>query len=156
MKAIFRCVFALMLTLFSLTFAFAQEEHGTKDEAVSLVKKAIDYYKKNGPDKTYAAINNQDPNFKVKDLYLFAAPLKPTSPLFAHGANIKLVGKDLSQLKDADGNQISKMMADVAQSKDGKGWVDYKWPNPVSKQIEQKTTYVERVDDIYFACGVYK
>jgi signal transduction histidine kinase len=147
---------AMTFAIFPLSSAFAQEEHGTKDEAVALVKKAIDYYKKNGADKTYAAINNQDPNFKIKDLYLFAAPLKPTSPLLAHGANVKMVGKDLSQLKDADGNYIARMISEVAQSKDGKGWIDYKWPNPISKQIEQKTTYIERVDDIYFACGVYK
>ncbi len=156
MKALISGVLALTLAIFSFSPAFAQEEHGTKEEAVSLVKKAIDYYKKNGGDKTYAAINNQDPNFKIKDLYLFAAPLKPTSPLLAHGANIKMVGKDLSQLKDADGNFIARMMSEVAQSKDGKGWIEYKWPNPVSKQIEQKTTYIERIDDIYFACGVYK
>jgi len=134
----------------------AAEEHGTSQEAVALVKKAIDFYKKNGAEKTYQAINKQDPAFKTKDLYLFASPLKQGAPLAAHGANPKMVGKDLSQLKDADGNYFAQKMIDLAQSKEGKGWVDYKWPNPVSGQIEPKSTYVERVDDIYFACGIYK
>lgn len=156
MKALFCSLFAATLLMFSISPAGAQEDHGTKQEATTLVKKAIDYYKKNGADKTFAAINAQDPEFKTKDLYLFASTLKPGAPLAAHGANPKLVGKDLSQLKDADGNFITRRMLEVAQSKDGKGWVDYKWPNPVSKEIEQKTTYVERVDDVYFACGVYK
>ena len=111
--------------------------------------------KKNGKEKTYAMINDQNPEFKIQDLYLFSGELK-AGPLAAHGANRKMVGKDMSMLKDADGNSIAQKILDVANSKDGKGWADYKWPDPVTKEIEQKSTYVERVDDIYFACGIYK
>ncbi|HEX7642088.1 MAG TPA: cache domain-containing protein [Burkholderiaceae bacterium] len=139
-------------------FVFTQvhaAEHGTAQEAVALVHKAIDYYKKNGKEKTYAMINDENPEFKVKDLYVFSSDLK-AGPLGAHGANRKMVGKDMSMLKDADGNSITQKILDVANSKEGKGWADYKWPNPVTKEIEQKSTYVERVDDLYFACGIYK
>ncbi len=146
---------ALTFTLFAAPLQ-AAEEHGTSQEAVALVKKAIDFYKKNGPDKTFDLINKQDPMFKMKDLYLIASPIKLGAPLAAHGANPKLLGKDLSQLKDADGVYFTKKLVEMAQSKEGKGWVDYKWPNPVSGQVEQKSTYVERVDDIYFGCGIYK
>jgi signal transduction histidine kinase len=134
----------------------AAEEHGTSQEAIALVKKAIDFYKKNGAEKTFDLINKQDPMFKTKDLYLIAQPLKQGAPLAAHGSNPKLLGKDLSQLKDADGVNFTQKLLDTAQSKEGKGWVDYKWPNPVSGHVEQKSTYVERVDDLYFGCGIYK
>jgi len=156
MKFLINCLFVTILAMFVATPALAADEHGTSQEAISLVKKTIDYYKKNGGEKTYAAINSQSSEFKFKDLYVFAAPIKSGGVLSAHGANPKLVGKDLSELKDADGNFITKRMVEVAQSKEGKGWVDYKWPNPVTKEIQQKSTYVERVDDIYFACGIYK
>jgi signal transduction histidine kinase len=59
-------------------------------------------------------------------------------------------------MRDGDGVFFVKKISEVAASKAGKGWVDYKWPNPITKELEQKSTYVERVDDVYFACGIYK
>lgn len=131
-------------------------ERGTAEEAVALVKKTIAYYKANGKEKTFAAINEQNPELRNKDLYIFGSKAQEGQPLAAHGANPKMVGKDMGMLKDADGNPFAKKIIDIALSKEGKGWVDYKWPNPVTKAIEPKSTYVERVDDVYFACGIYK
>lgn len=135
--------------------AFASDK-GTAEEATALVKKVIAYYKANGKEKTFAAINSQNPEFKYKDLYVFGSIAKEGSLLAAHGANPRMVGKDMGELKDADGNPFAKKIVDIALSKEGKGWVDYKWPNPVTKAIELKSTYVERVDDVYFAVGIYK
>jgi cytochrome c len=135
--------------------AYAAAEKGSADEATALVKKVIAYYKANGADKTFAAINAQNPDFKNKDLYIFGGWAKDGQPLLSHGANPKMIGKEMSALKDADGKPFAKEIVEVAQ-KQGKGWVDYKWPNPVTKTIEAKSTYVEKVDDYYFACGIYK
>lgn len=38
----------------------------------------------------------------------------------------------------------------------GKGNADYKWPNPVSKEIQPKTVYFEKADDMVFSSGYYK
>ena len=38
----------------------------------------------------------------------------------------------------------------------GKGWQNYKWTNPQTKKIEDKTAYIEKVDDMIFGCGAYK
>jgi len=131
-------------------------ERGTAQDATDLVKKVIAYYKANGKDKTFAAINAQNPDFKYKDLYVFGSVAKEGQPLGAHGANARMVGKDMGELKDADGFAFAKKIIEIATSKEGKGWVDYKWPNPVTKAIEPKSTYVERVEDVYFAVGIYK
>ena len=37
-----------------------------------------------------------------------------------------------------------------------KGLVDYTYLNPMSKQEEPKTTYIQRVDDLIICCGAYK
>lgn len=76
--------------------------------------------------------------------------------MLAHGVNPKLIGKNLDDMKDVDGVYFARKFRDVAASKEGKGWVDYKWPNAQSGQMEAKRSYVERVDDLYFACGIYK
>ena len=128
-------------------------EKGSKDEAVALTKKAIAFYKANGKDKAYAEISNNSGQFVDRDLYVYV--VDTTGHVRAHGTNPKLIDKDLSQLKDADGkNFISELMANVKANKSG--WVDYKWTNPTNKQIESKTTYIEPVGDLGFAVGVYK
>jgi signal transduction histidine kinase len=145
----------LFAAAFVATVPAIGAEKGTADDAVALVKKVIAYYKTNGKEKTFAAINSQSPDFRYKDLYVFGNGTNH-GPLMAHGTNPRMVGKDLTDAKDADGVPFVKKIIEIANSKEGKGWVDYKWPNPMTKAIEQKTTYVERVDDVYFAVGVYK
>jgi cytochrome c len=73
----------------------------------------------------------------------------------AHGGNPKFVGRNMIDLKDVNGKPFIKEMADVVKAK-GKGRVDYKWLNPLSKEIDAKSTYVEKVGDLVLGCGIYK
>ena len=132
-------------------------DRGTADEAVALVKKVIVGIKTNGPEKTFAEINDHaGAKYVSKDLYVFVGSINPGNPTPAHGANLKLVGKVMSELKDVDGVPFTRMFREVATSKAGKGWVDYKWPDPITKELVQKSTYVERFGDYYVAAGIYK
>ena len=128
-------------------------DNGSAAEATALVQRAAEYLKANGPAKAYAAFNDQAGQFKDRDLYMFVMDLN--GKMLAHGANAKLIGKDLAGLKDSDDKYFIKSMLDVAKAK-GKGWVDYKWPHPVTKAIEPKSTYVEKIDDLVIGCGIYK
>lgn len=48
------------------------------------------------------------------------------------------------------------MFVDLAKTK-GKGWVEgYKFLNPVTQKIENKSMYLERVGDTLVGCGIYK
>ncbi|CAN7559798.1 cache domain-containing protein [Pseudoduganella sp. LjRoot289] len=133
--------------------AWAVEDRGTAAEATAMCRRAADYMKANGAKKAYAAFNDAAGQFKDRDLYVFVFDF--SGKVLAHGANPKLIDKNLLELKDADDKYFVKTMVDVAQSK-GKGWVDYKWPNPVNKAIEPKSTYVEKIDDVFIGCGIYK
>lgn len=133
--------------------AFA-EDHATKDEATAMVKKAVALIKSAGPDKAYAQIDDKaNADFHAKDLYVMVYSLD--GKCLAHGANPKLIGKDLSDAQDADGVYYVKDRMKLAQSKPD-FWQDYKFPNPVSHKIEAKTTYCERVDNTAVCGGVYK
>lgn len=55
----------------------------------------------------------------------------------------------------ADQKPLIKALVETAQAK-GSGWVDYKWPNPVTKLIDSKSTCVEKIGDLTVACGIYK
>lgn len=149
-------VFSLIFAL-SATFvppAMAAAERGTADEAVALVKKGKDFLKANGPEKAYAAFNEPAGQFVDRDLYLFVFDM--TGKTLAHGANKKLLDKNLIDLKDPDGKAFIKEFIEVANKK-GKGWIDYKWPHPATKAIESKSTYIEKLDDgTLIGCGIYK
>src|ERR1700748_3785585 len=83
-------------------------EKGTADEAVAMVKKAGDYLKKNGKDKALAEFNNPKGQFVQKDLYIFVFGANGDGVELANGANFKLVGKNVKEMKDADGKFLIK------------------------------------------------
>lgn len=128
-------------------------EYGTAAEAEAMVKKAVAYIKANGPDRAYEEFTNGK-SFKDRDLYVFAYDM--TGKNLAHGANAKLVGKDLSGLRDPEGKMIVQMVLDTAKTK-GKGWTgEFKFRNPVTEKLEPKIVYVERAGDTVIGAGIYR
>ncbi len=125
----------------------------TPAQAKAMVEKAIAYYKANGKEKALAEISNQKGQFVKGDIYVTVYDL--TGKCLAHGANPKMIGMDLIDMKDPDGKYFVKERIEIAKTK-GKGWQDFKFSNPVTKKIEPKTMYIEKVDDIIFGCGAYK
>ncbi len=126
---------------------------GTEEEAEALVKKAISLIKSEGKEKAFAEINNPKGKFVDRDLYIFVYDIN--GKCVDHGFNTKMIGKDLLEMKDADGRYFVKERIEIAKTK-GKGWQNYKFTNPLTKKIELKTAYIERVDDLIVGCGVYK
>jgi len=125
----------------------------SESDAKALVEKAAAFYKANGKDKAFAEFSNKGGQFIKGDLYIFVVDMKGLT--LAHGGNPKLVGKDMSELKDADGKYFMKDIIKTAKEK-GNGWVDYKWANPSTKKVDNKSTYVQKVDNNVFGCGIYK
>lgn len=134
------------------TVVFAAEK-GTAEEATAMVKKGVDYVKTHGKEKAFAEFSNPSGQFVKGDLYVMVYDMDGLNK--AHGANPKLIGKNLLEIKDANGVYIVKSFIEVAKGK-GKGWVDYKWPNNITKAVESKSTYVEKVDDVLIGVGIYK
>lgn len=144
---------ALVLVLAAPALSFAGE-FGTRAEAVAMVKRVQNKFTKEGPEATFAAVNKQDPAFHDRDLYPFIYKLDGVN--VAHGARPALVGKNLENLKDPDGVPLIRLMIENARGK-GSGWINYKWPNPITNKIEDKTSYFEKLGDNYFVgVGVYR
>jgi cytochrome c len=127
-------------------------DSGSKDEATALVKKAIDFYKANGKDKAFAEISNRKGQFVDRDLYVVVYDIN--GKCLAHGANAKMIGQDLIALKDVDGKEYIKERVEMMK-KGTSGWQDYKFRNPASNQIEPKSMYLEKHEDLIFGCGAY-
>lgn len=123
--------FALSVAGFIAAGSAHAADQGNAAEAEAMVKKAVAFLKANGNDKAYEEITNGK-QFKDRDLYIFAYDF--TGKSLAHGANPKLVGKDLSGLKDPDGKLIIPPLVEIAKTK-GKGWSEsFKFRNPLTEK----------------------
>jgi cytochrome c len=140
----------LVLMAGNITFA---AQFGTAAEAEALVKKAVQLIKTDGKEKAFVEINNPKGKYIDRDLYIFVYDM--TGKCVAHGFNQKMIGKDLIEMKDKDGKYFVKERIEIAKTK-GRGWQDYEFTDPITKKIEHKSAYVEKLDDLIVGCGIYK
>lgn len=133
---------------------WAAGDAATAAEAEAMVKKGVAYIKANGKEAGYAEITRRDSKeFHDRDLYLAVHRIDGTC--IAHGTNVKMVGKNFIDIKDIDGKEYIKERVEFAKAKPS-FWTDYNFVNPVSKKIEPKTAYCERLDDTIVCGGIYK
>jgi cytochrome c len=147
-------IFLGFLVCFLITGFFpTANQASSQNDAKAMVEKAIAFYKANGKDKAFAEISNPQGQFVKGDLYVFVYDM--AGKCVAHGFKKAMIGMDLSALKDPDGKPFVKERIEIAKTK-GKGWQDYKFTNPTTKKVEQKTAWIEKADDYIFGCGTYK
>ena len=127
-------------------------EFATKDEAKAMVGKAVAFVQAQGPAKAYAEFSAKNPEFIDRDLYVVVYGLD--GKVLAHGANIKLVGKDMMDAQDVDGKYYVKERVELAAKK-ADFWQDYKFVNPVSKKIEPKQMFCHPLADSAVCAGIY-
>lgn len=150
MVRVFRLAFVLAVLL---ACPAVGAEFGTREEAVAMVKRVQQKFAAAGAEATFKAVTNTD-EFRDRDLYPFIYDLAGWN--VAHGANAKMVGKLWISTKDQDGNYLIQDMVRIV-SGPGSGWVDYKWPNPLTHRIQDKSAYIEKLGDNYFVgVGIYK
>ena len=73
----------------------------------------------------------------------------------AHGGNPAFVGRNLLHIKYPDGREPNLLIVRKG-FEEGAGWVDFKWPNPATKRIQDKSAYVIRTNDVVCGVGYYK
>ncbi|UGQ46557.1 cache domain-containing protein [Massilia endophytica] len=134
------------------SFTASAVETVTKPEAETMVRKAVAYLKAHGRENTFAEVNKKDGQFVDRDLYIVVYGLDAT--VHAHGANARMVGKNLMEIKDVDGKAFVKERVTMAQKK-VPFWQEYKFTNPVSGKIEPKAMYCIPEEDLVVCGGVY-
>ena len=148
--------FQLALVTMSLAFVSCTAlgaVDATKDDAIAMVKKGVTFIKAQGVEKGYAEVSNKKGQFIDRDLYLVVYGLD--GKCLAHGANEKQIGRDLLELTDIDGKAFIKERVAMVKAKPTGAWQEYKFTNPVSKKIEPKVMYCEKLGDTAVCGGVY-
>lgn len=128
----------------------------SRDAAVAaqaLVKQAVEYLKQYGREQAIRAYHDPNGAFVQGDLYIVLYDMNGNN--VAHGANAQSRGKNLIDAKDADGKYFMRERVALARERNS-FWQDYKFLNPVTRHIESKSSYFERVGDLLVGCGIYK
>jgi cytochrome c len=121
----------------------------TAAEAKSFSERAAAHIEQVGEKQAFADFTRPDGGFVDGELYVFCYDRNGVN--MAHGGNPSFVGRNLLHIKDPDGAEPNLLIVKMGFEQ-GRGWVDFKWPNPVTKRIENKSAYVIRTGDV--ACGV--
>ena len=143
---------ALALTMTAVA-AGAAEQRVTAKEAEAMVKVGVAHIKAGPRDKALADITDKKGKFVDRELYLTV--YTPDGTAMAHGANEKFVGKNMIELRDADGKEHIRERMEMAKTK-ASFWQDFKFVNPVTKKMEPKQMYCEKANELVVCGGIYK
>ena len=125
----------------------------TPEQAKAFSERASAYIKQVGEQAAFAEFTRRNGSFIDGELYVFCYDRDGNN--MAHGGNPAFVGRNLLHIKDPDGREPNFLIVRKGFD-EGKGWVDFKWPNPVTKRIQDKSAYVIRTNDVVCGVGYYK
>lgn len=121
------------------------------DRAQQLLKKAVDFYRSKGE----GALDNFNRGGKFADKELYVYVLNTEGVMLASGgSSAELIGRNVSDMKDAAGKPFFQEMLKGAQHH-GAGNVEYRWLNRVANRVERKLAFYQREGDKIIAVGFY-
>jgi hypothetical protein len=126
-------------------------DRGTPEEAQALLDRAVALVESEGEEKALAAFNDRKGAFVDRDLYVFC--MGPEYKITAH-VDVGMRGLDVATLKDPDGKQFGREMIEIALR--GGGSIEYRWVNPVSKEVETKISFLKAAGRQFCGVGAYK
>jgi Single Cache domain 2 len=147
---------AAVLTLSSV--AFAQQDHGTSDEAKAMLQKAVAALQSD-QTKTLDLINKGEGGFLDRDLYVFCANNSDGKVVAIGNPNAKqLIGVDTRTQKDVNGKAFGQELYDAYQKPEGQiTEVSYMFVRPgPDKTPVPKMSFVTRVGELGCGVGYYK
>ncbi len=141
----------VVLLLLSARVVLCEDQAAT---VVSMVERAAASFGEKGKDYTLRLLNASGGTFRKGSLYVFAVDFEGTG--LAHAANKKFRGKNVIDLRDANGGFVIQELIKIVKEKDA-GWLEYWWKRTGESKPTLKKTYVKRVpgEDIFVGCGYY-
>jgi len=147
--------FASLLLMAAAGFgaAAAPGADATRAQAEALVQQGVVYLGTQGADRAFAAFSDPKGPFRQGELYLVV--YAPDGLVLAHGGMNRLIGRNLLRLTDPDGRAFVRERVERAQT-EKTFWQQYRFVNPVSGRIEDKSTYCESTPGAIVCAGVYE
>jgi TRAP transporter TAXI family solute receptor len=126
-------------------------EFGTREEAVTMVKRVQKMFKTAGPEATFEAIRRKQKEFYDRDLYAYVIDLNGV--VHANGAVPAVQGKSIIDFRDQNGKYLVREEVEICKNP-GYGWLDFRWLSPLTKVVEDKSAYLERLGNTEYCTGV--
>jgi cytochrome c len=144
---------AVLLIALAPVTGMSADAPPTKDEVDAQVKKAVEFMKANGREKTLAEMNNKDGQFAKGEDYVDVHDI--SGVCVAHPVSPGIVGLNRLDQADSNGKQFIKEIVEAAKTKQN-GWISYMRKNPVSGKIQKKLAYWQLQDGLIFKAGTYE
>lgn len=126
---------------------------GTADEAYDFVQRGFSLVKRVGLSAATTQFNDPKGGFINRDLYIFVFDRQGNYKVF--GSTPANVGKQVYDIRGLDGAHVLREGFGAADA--GGGWIDYEVVNPVTDQVDLKTSYILPLgNDLLIGCGVFK
>lgn len=120
---------------------------------MAMVQRVQTMFKAQGADATFDAIRRKSPQFFDRDMYAYV--LNMDGVVQANGATPAVQGKNILDFRDQNGEYLVRDEIEICKGP-GHGWVDFRWLNPATKLIEDKSAYLERMGDYCVGVGIYR
>ncbi|CAO3423461.1 cache domain-containing protein [Azospirillum doebereinerae] len=147
----------LLLLVIALTAGAPARTRGTEAEAGAMLDRAERFLGRNGVSAAPEAFGDREGAFIDRDLYPML--LDRDGVMVAHGWTPSLNGSNLTDLRDVDGKLFMREALDAVE-RQGRAEVTYRWLDPLSGQIAQKTMRARRLllngKPYTLAVGVYR
>jgi cytochrome c len=147
------CIAAAVF-LFALVPVIAAPPAGapTRDEVIERVNEAIQFYQKNGRERTIAELNRHDGAFAKGMDYVDLHDMNGIC--VAHPKSPDLVGQNRLNTADIRGKHFIKEIVEAAKTHQD-GWITFMKENPNNGKVEHKIAYWEVHDGLIFKAGTY-
>lgn len=128
-------------------------ENPTHEDIIALVKRARDYYARNGRHRSLDDFMDSGSPFVAGRTYIFVYDY--AGNCLAEWAEPGLVGRNMQSLSDA--HKQSFLLNARSKAEQGGGWVATTWRDPLNNSSRGKDCYVLNVDGKYLiGSGVYR
>jgi len=118
-----------------------------------MLGKAVDHFKAVGRGRALSDFTAGNALFHDRDLYVLCVDSKHV--VVANGGYPSFVGTSADALVDTKGVPLGKALWDSA-TRNPDGSIEYPLFNPVTKKIEEKTTFYRKLaDDLLCGVGAY-
>jgi hypothetical protein len=129
--------------------------HGSKEEAVTLVQRALQHIRQVGLEQALADFKRPGNSFQDHELYVFVYDFQGNN--LANSIPIELPAVNLKDVRSADGKLVIQQMIEMSKTSGG-GAFEYDWINPETRTVQSKISYFRRIPDFegFVGCGYYR
>ncbi len=132
--------FLMIVVLMSVFGSIASAKEATELE--QFVKRGAALIAEKG-DKAFDAFRQKESKWFYGDRYVFVWDMNGLR--YVYPPDKQREGEQVRGLKDIDDKPIGELLIEVASSKEGRGWIHYRWPKPGQLAPSWKSTYVMKV-----------